>query len=812
MFDATTSLINQLQQQVLLLKQENELLKIQADTIEHELIESELRIDHLSQAAFEGMVFYQEQKVILVNEASLALFGFSREEFYRKDIAELFAPHYREEVANQLLDNELVSFETLCIAKNKQLIPCKIKQKAIPHKGKNAYVIAIYDLSENKEREQELFQTELMYKKLFEKTGDAIYISSIRGELLEVNQAALDLFGYSWEELSGMNALRLYATPEDREKFKQEMIDQETVSNYPVQLRKKDGVVLDCLISTTVRRNAKMEILGYQGIIRDISKQKRTANLVEAKELAEKSARLKEQFLANMSHEIRTPMNVVIGMTNLLEDLLTEKEQHRYLKGIRNASEHLMVLINDILDFSKIEAGKLKVLQEPFHLGKLLEEQEQYFNKKAKKKKISFDVVREEDLPLDLIGDPYRLRQIISNLLNNAFKFTEEGKIALNIKLFSEDKEKVQLAFSVEDTGIGIPEDKLENIFELFLQVDKSATTRYGGAGLGLAISKKLVEMQGGTIKVQSSLGMGSTFIFTLKFLRGKAKPQKDKQTPMAIKRLPENCQILIVEDNELNQVVLEDTIKKWKGNPVIEIANNGKEAIDKIKRKKFDIILMDIQMPIMNGYETTQYVRKRIQLDYLPILAMTAYATTGEAEKTIIAGMNDYISKPFDPNVLFNKVIALLRTKKDNKVQKLDYFGTVFTTNRVDENKSQNRKVANFTYLDSATQGDIELKAKMLTIMLREVPEETAKMVQLYTDSNWKRLAAVAHKFKSAVTYLGLTDIKQILIDIQSNAELEHELDLIEDMIYTVRSVCLQACSDMENELVIIRDQGYSI
>ena len=624
--------------------------------------------------------------------------------------------------------------------------------------------------------------------------------------MLKVNQATIDLFGYTEKEMLGMSVLRLYANLEDRENFMNEIMQYGSVSNYEVKLVQKNGEIIDCILSSSTRRNANMEIIGFQGIIRDITERKRTNELVKAKELAEKSAVMKEKFLANMSHEIRTPMNAVIGMTNLLLDTPISKHQLKYVKGIQNASEHLLVLINDILDFSKIEAGKLSIEKIEFSLNTIVNNVIQTFKYKVKEKDLDFFVNKEDGLPDNLFGDPTRLIQILLNLLSNAIKFTDKGSVTLNIKQFTEDAENATIAFEVIDTGIGIPKEKIDTIFDSFSQVSSTTTRRFGGTGLGLSITKKLVEIQGGNISVKSTVGVGTTFFFILKFKRGNEKNRKKLHNLKDIAVQPlGKLRILLAEDNPLNQVVAKDTIKKWGKHLTIDIANDGIEAIDMLRAEKYDLVLMDVQMPRMNGLNTTRHIRRVLKLTEMPILAMTAYATTGEAEKTIMAGMNDYISKPFNPKKLYEKIYTLTKDKHADAEPLEEEKVEVLTEN--EQPKKQNNKITDFSFLNEAVGGDPDLKRQMLEIMLQETPEETMQMRIYLKKEEWSKLRSVAHKFKSAVTYMGLHNLKEVVKTIQENAEKQVNLDQLPELVELVYSTCQHAIKEMKAELKYLKN-----
>jgi CheY-like chemotaxis protein len=387
----------------------------------------------------------------------------------------------------------------------------------------------------------------------------------------------------------------------------------------------------------------------------------------EARERAEQSRKFKEQFLANMSHEIRTPMNAVVGMTNLLLKTDPSTQQLKYLKAIKQSADNLIVIINDILDLSKIEAGRLEFEAVDFSLAEAIEGVANTITFKSDEKDLYLNINIEPGLPPILVGDPVRLNQILLNLASNAVKFTERGGITINVAQGETVNGKINIKFSVVDTGIGIPEDRLDAIFESFSQADSSTTRKFGGTGLGLTISKQLVELQGGRIGVSSIVGQGTTFYFELAFAPG------DAQLEHASHKRAEGfsgkgVKILLAEDNAFNQIVAQDTLESMFEGIKVDIVENGKLAVDRVEKEAYDLVLMDLNMPIMNGLEAARAIRK-LDSDkkYTLIMAMTASATQEAIQECIDAGMNDYISKPFVPDELEEKITALLVSAAEN-------------------------------------------------------------------------------------------------------------------------------------------------
>lgn len=377
---------------------------------------------------------------------------------------------------------------------------------------------------------------------------------------------------------------------------------------------------------------------------------------------AERSEKAKEEFLANMSHEIRTPMNAIMGMTRLLIEKEPKETQLKYLNAIRQSSDNLLVIINDILDLSKIQAGKMEMENIPFIIREQLGNLEAIMKFKSDEKNISFKINIDKNIPECLVGDQVRLNQILINLTGNAIKFTENGYVHINCKLRSIENKIAVIAFEIEDTGLGIEKEKIGTIFESFSQADKATTRKFGGTGLGLSITKRLIELYRGELFVKSEIGKGSTFTVEIPFIIGDITIlDKQKVNGFVLQNdLHSNFKILLVEDNVFNQMVAVDSIEAMFKDATIDIAENGKIAIEKISEIEFDLILMDVQMPVMDGYETTRMIRNLSddKKSKTPIVAMTASVIKSEVDKCFESGMNDFIAKPFEPEDLRQKIL----------------------------------------------------------------------------------------------------------------------------------------------------------
>ncbi|SDP81388.1 PAS domain S-box-containing protein [Mucilaginibacter sp. OK268] len=398
--------------------------------------------------------------------------------------------------------------------------------------------------------------------------------------------------------------------------------------------------------------------------ISDISPQKSyQEQLIKSKENAEYSKKVKETFLANMSHELRTPVNGIIGITDLLLRTDLNEQQKNMLNLLETSSKSLLGVINDVLDISKIEAGKFNIVRTPNNIRDLIKSAFDLLKFRADESNIEFILEIEDNVPPNLMVDSLRLNQILMNLLSNAIKFTERGYVKLKVSVLQKHNDKVKLKYSVEDSGIGVPADRLSKIFESFEQAEEDTVSKYGGTGLGLTIVKKLAELKGGELTVSSQLGKGSTFNF-INWHTIAAKPvEKMSSKPDKVLSPFNNITVLVAEDNMVNQFMLSKMLKDW--NVDVEMVDNGRKLIEKLKAKKYDLVLMDTHMPEMNGYETARTIRVDFEEPKrsIPIISLSASSFGHEQEQAITSGMNDVLAKPFQPYQLHEKMSQLLKT-----------------------------------------------------------------------------------------------------------------------------------------------------
>jgi len=513
------------------------------------------------------------------------------------------------------------------------------------------------DITERKLAEDEVAKSQERYQDIFTKSKDAIYICGTDGKVIDFNEATLQLFDYSKEEFSDLNVHNLLNIVDSDESFINTLNARRAVKDLEVEIERRDGNTKYCLITANVTENDEFD--GYNAIVRDITEQKQAEELRKARNLAQQSAAMKEQFIASISHEMRTPMNAVLGMSNLLIKTKLDEEQYGYINSVKQSSEILLGIINDILEISTIQNGKIEFEYKDFDLHELMDNLINVMKYKMKEKDLIIKLMVDSDVPQFIKGDKLRLNQILYNLVGNAVKFTDEGFVNIKVKTISSSSSTAQLKFEVQDSGIGIPPDKCEAIFETFTRI-RQKERLYEGTGLGLSIAKNLVEQQGGKIGVHSEYGNGSTFYFDLIFEMGDESQVNIKVEGEKHLMDPErNFRLLLVEDHKMNQLVARKTLERQYANIDLTIADNGQIAVNILEKETFDIILMDIQMPVMDGYETTQYIRNKMPaaIANLPILAMTAHAHISKDEKFKELGMDDFVLKPFEPEQLFNKI-----------------------------------------------------------------------------------------------------------------------------------------------------------
>jgi PAS domain S-box-containing protein len=543
--------------------------------------------------------------------------------------------------------------------------------------GEDEVVSIVRDITQKKLAEQELEASRNFTEKILNSSPNLIWIYDYDKERnIFINREFMTMLGYSMRQVEefGKTAILMLCHPDDLERLVKHTredtfkLKDGEIAEIEYRIRDAEGhwhwlLARRIIFSRTADGSVKQTLTTAQ----EITELKKTEEqLIIEKEKAEDASQAKAQFLSVMSHEIRTPMNAVIGLANVLLHEDPRPDQVENLTILKSSANHLLALINDILDFSKIESGKIEFEQVPFSLAELLNSLGKVFSAKAADKHIELNVQRESLLPYKLIGDPVRLNQVLTNLVDNAIKFTTKGSVKVAYQVMHEDNDTVDLNFMVTDTGIGIPENKKKSIFESFTQASSDTTRQYGGTGLGLAICMKLVELQGGTITVDSNQGSGSVFRFTLRFKKGTPVHDTGSSSQEKIQQSLQGMRILIAEDNEINVFVLKKFLSRWGAET--ESAQNGVEAVEKLKQGTFDVVLMDLQMPGLDGYGATREVRKLKdkRISNTPIIALTAAASEDTKTEVLKKGMNDYVTKPFNPDELHDILSKYAAKRQD--------------------------------------------------------------------------------------------------------------------------------------------------
>lgn len=628
--------------------------------------------------------------------------------------------------------------------------------------------IVSWDIDSEKKMQEELLQLshesqkqQKLLQDIIDNIPSAVYIKDRAGKYVIVNKKFCEIWHLKSEDILGRRDVEVFADQVRRDNY--QVADKQVLQHKSMvtleDTNVHDGQVDHYWIIKFPLLDEKGEVQNICGLATDITERKENEfKLLKATRAAENARIAQEAFLANMSHEIRTPMNGIMGMSNLLLSTVQTFEQKEYAENILESARHLLAIINDILDFSKIKAGKFHLEHIAFKPRHVIKKALYPLQFKADEKMVKLKLDLDEQLPQVLEGDPLRLQQIIINLVGNALKFTEKGSVHVTARCKAGDESSCLVEVLVKDTGIGIPQDKLQMIFESFTQNNVNTSRKYGGTGLGLAIVKQLVEMQKGRVWVESTPGQGSTFGFVIPYRTGVIT--EGTEVIKAIDHMDDNrlegIRVLVAEDNLINQKVVNITLTKQGAE--VHIAANGKLAVNALEQQDFDVVLMDLQMPEMDGYNATRTIRRDISKT-IPIIAMTADALKGEAEKCFDAGMNGYISKPFEPKELYEEILRF--TKKKEIMQQ----------------NNNTRPPVDLTYLHELSGHDPVYINEVLDLFLGTMTDGLEQLENLVKHTeDWDGIYRQAHFLKSSVSVVQVRDMFDNLAKIERAAQQKED------------------------------------
>ena len=735
---------------------------------EKALQESQERYKIIIESASEYIVeLDQKGYITYANPYVLNKLEYTKDEFMRSFFLNYVHDDFKENLTNTInarIEHKInkSNFEFIAVGKKNNNIwvsanvTSQYKETAEGSKIQNFFIVA-RDITETKTYERILNAQKEKYSSIIANMNLGLLEVNLEESILFANQSFTDMSGYSYDDLIGRNASDLFASAHSKKVIRTHNKKRAhgISDSYELSILNKKGEVRIWLISGAPNYNMNNEIIGSIGIHLDITEQKRLQNDLEiSQKEAERARDFEKEFLANMSHEIRNPLNSVIGMTNLLYDTELSEEQREYLESIKFSNDLLKALVSDILDMSKIIEGKMELSPQNFNLYDTFIGHKNTIKHKLKGSTVNFASTFDQKIPHYLFGDLTYLNQILVNVLSNAMKFTKEGQIEFKVQLISLIDNIASVKFIINDSGIGIEKAKLTTVFKRFSQAGKVDSNKENGTGLGLYITKKLSEIMGGGIHLESTKGVGSKFEIIIPF--EVAKQQDKTRNFQSLEPLHKELCALIVEDNRVNRKYIEAVLKKSEISYVSSA--NGKEAIQILADRQFDFILMDIRMPEMDGYETTLWIRSQhsnINTN-IPIIALTASALLDEKEKAIEVGANYHLSKPFTPEQLVGAIAEVLK-KHDGKID--------LSSNSVYLPLKAN---LNFHEIHDLYGDDFKHVLEMFEIFLEIIPGELEKMNNLLETEDWNGMKQLAHKIKPNFKMVGLGHIEKYASDLE--------------------------------------------
>ena len=687
------------------------------------LAESEERNGLVMNASLDAIIIANHDREIQYwNPRAEALFGWTPAEALGQRMNELLHPHavsetlshhsipYPEKDLSPILNRVL---EFTAVKKCGEEFPVELIVVPFQQHGKTFYCKFVKDISHRKETENRLRAQEEWYRNIIANMKLGLVELGKDETILGTNQGFLTMCGYTHEEIVGDTFHKLMPSKEELEIIRAKQVHRAAglSDNYEFPILNKAGETRWWLVSASPNYNKERELLGSVGIVLDITEQKKMeADLARSKTKAEHASLAKEAFLANMSHEIRTPLNAIIGMIRELgREKLTSKQQS-YLGHTDTAARHLLSIVNSILDISKIEAGEMELEEADFSLEAVVDNIQSILHVKAADKNLELSVKLDPALWPAYWGDSARFRQILLNLLDNSIKFTEQGSVRLEVEVVNETAATQSLRISLLDTGIGMDEGYLQDIFSKFSQAEKSISRRFGGTGLGMSITKEIIRLMGGGITVTSEKGCGTQFVIDVSLTKGQLERLSP---PDAVNdRILEGAHLLLVEDNLMNRFIAKKSLTHF--GCTVDEAENGRVALERLKERDYDIVLMDIQMPELDSVETTKIIREELRLD-VPIIAVTANAFKQDIDRYLSIGMNDYVTKPFEESLLFDTLARHLHTR------------AVLPPPRIVDNYD-------LTQLEALSRGDESFVRSMVELFVEHTPPPSGRSGRRWT------------------------------------------------------------------------------
>lgn len=657
--------------------------------------------------------------------------------------------------------------------------------RLIPQERGVATVIA-RNITELKLVEQINIEDSAKLNAILESSQSIIYALDKKSNYIAYNSAHRKAvkFAYELDIEQGMSYFLLPHVKAAKDQYKQYLKRALSGEQFTVQEIFGENTLFKKDYETTFNPicNAEGKIAGVAVFSQDITLRKKAEEqLIQAKATAEMASKAKSEFLSNMSHEIRTPMNAIVGLTDLLMHENPDAPYYEKLKAIKYSADNLLRIINDILDFSKIDAGKLAVEEAPFDLKILIDEMMRALQPIASDKQLEFGANIALDVPLHLMGDRVRLSQILVNLAGNALKFTGRGRVDIEVNVVSKTKDKASLQFQVHDTGIGIPREKLDTIFEIFTQAHSNR--KFGGTGLGLAISKRLTEMQGGSISVDSKPGIGSTFTVVIPYKLAEKKALATEKKKRNDAPNFKGTKILVVEDNAMNRFLAGQILQAW--NVLVDMAEDGLEAIKKLEENTYDLVLMDLQMPRMDGFEASDYIRNKMPepANSVPIVVLTADVMPETRDKALQLGISRFITKPFKQPDLIDAIVDITGKGKKNKAEKKE--------NQKPEKKQMSynaKETPDLDYLRKMINNDEKALKQLVGIYLMALPVDMDEFNHCYDEGKVPELGKIAHKMKSSFANLGMKDTAAALLAIEKPCKEGTKPDDLDALVNVVK------------------------